>query len=480
MTKKKKQTEFYRCDSVFTPSQLSALKVVGEASEQLNAKCKLVGGAVRDCLLGKGNKDLDFVCRKPYQVAEKIADYVEETMDRRPKVPVFRKFGTAQVVYRDENGNREELEFVLPRKETYSPDSIKPQVDTGGTFRDDAFRRDFTLNALYLGVEKNEWMQVDDITGRGLDDLRDGILKTPRDPDITFRDDPSRLLRLARFASCKGFDIDDETFESARKNSDEIHRVPKEMVMQSMKRGIVCDGYTDVADDLNILPELIPQIENIRHLKQPRQHHRYDVWTHTKKLMDYLPPEYRLKFSGLFHDIGKGKAHREQGNFHDHEEYSEEIAHKWLRKYKFSNTDIDEITYIVKNHMAPLYLINTPMTDKILRRFARKHNQEGKDYTDELLVFSRADANASGVHHISDIEKINKAEKRLYETQRQMNIGEGKKFELAVDGHDVMRILDIAPSKRVGEVLDELERLVIDQELPNDENALEDYILEQL
>lgn len=468
--------DFFNCETVFAPSQISALKSVGKFSEELGSECKLVGGAVRDCLLGKGNKDLDFVCKKPYELAEKIADSVEITTGNRPNVPIFRKFGTAQVVYKDGNGNREELEFVLPRKETYNPDSIKPEVDTGGSFKDDAFRRDFTLNALYLGVEDDEWMKVYDLTGMGLDDLKNGLLRTPRDFDITFQDDPSRLLRLARFSSCKDFEIEQNTFESARRNREEIHRVPEEMVMQSMRRGIVCNSYVDVADKLGFLSELIPEIEEIRGLEQPKEHHIHDVWTHTKEVVNYLPPDHRIKFAGLWHDMGKGKTLEELGTFYKHEINSEEMAREWLKKYKFSKNDINDIAYLTRNHMATLYLINGKMTDKAIRRFAKKHNQEGKDYTDELIAFARADAKASGVHHEEDIERIDGLERKIFEAQEKLHIGEGKKFELAINGNDVMRVLNIPPSKRVGEVLGKLEELVIDQELSNDETELTAYL----
>jgi poly(A) polymerase len=462
------------CEEALSPGQLRALKAVGRASETVGGRCYLVGGAVRDCLLGKATKDLDFVCTRPYAVAEKVADEVGERTGGRPSVAIFPKFGTAQVPYYLEDGEREDLEFVLPRRETYTYDSIKPEVEPG-TFEEDALRRDFTLNALLLGVQGSEWMRVLDPTELGLEDLREGVLRTPLDPDTTFRDDPSRLFRLARFAACKGFYADPGTLAAARRRAGEINakvrrggdprpRVPREAIRQMMDKGIVCDGYLETLDSTGVLEEAIPEVSPLKGLEQRGERPLCDVWGHTLEVVDTLPPTKELRWAGLFHDLGKATALEKEASFAGHELESERLARGIAERLKFSNDDTRRIAHLVRRHMDLISLVSQEeVTGRQLRRFSI----ENDGYESDLFELARADCKASGARGLKYEKRLSELEGGVRETQRELGMSSGAPFSLAVDGRDVMRVLAIPPSPRVGRELRDLRDAVIEGIVPN-------------
>ena len=484
------------CSDSLDESVLGVLRDVGKASENLGERCYVAGGLVRDCLLGIGGKDIDLVCSDSEKVAEVIADISLAERGKRPTITKFKKFGTYQLRFRDED-----LELVDPRRETYTYQSHKPETVEEGSFLDDALRRDFTLNALFLGIQNDDWMNIIDLTGKGIDDLKRGILRTPLDPDTTFIDDPSRIFRLARFKACKGFDIAPETTASARKNSAEVnvplydaintrlpsgeiktekiltkeHRVPREFVRQEMDRGILCKGYVKTLDDLSVLEQVIPEVELMKDCEQPEEHHLYDVWTHTLKTIDNLPQVKELRWAGLFHDIGKPPNHDKCGTFHGHESESEKVSQGIMERFKFSNDDIRRISHIIKHHMDVLGLISQDdprhkkkISDRSIRRFAVKND----GYESDLIEFAYADTKASGVHWKEDHKKIERLENRLRDLELDLGMAGGSKFKLAVTGYDIMNTLNIKPGIGIGEVQKKLTDQILDGTLKNDREEL--------
>jgi len=470
---------------------VNILKNIGKTSDKLGERCYVAGGLVRDCLLGIGGKDIDLVCSNSERIVDGLAEENKLDLNKKgqPKFAKFRKYGTFQVKMDDE-----EVELVNPRKETYIYESHKPNKVEEGTFLDDAMRRDFTLNTLFLGIQRDDWMDVIDLTGRGVDDLKDGILKTPLDPDITFVEDPSRLFRLARFKACKDFDIDPETLASAKKNAHEVNefievenkkgdkvikeRVPRESVRQMMDKGIVCDTYLETLDEIGLLSLIIPEVEDMKDCTQSQEHHLCDVWEHTLRVVNEMPPVKEMKWAGLFHDIGKPSTFDRRGNFYDHEKESEKMAREIMTRLKFSNDDIRYISHIVGHHMNILNLINQDThkqkkpTNRAIRRFAVKND----GYESDLIEFAYADTKASGIHWKSDHRKIEEFETRLREMELDLGMTMGSKFKLAVNGYEIMQTLHIKPGIKVGEVQKELTSKILDGTLKNNKEDLLEYM----
>lgn len=447
-----------KCDITLQPSQIGTLRTIGEVASELGERCYLVGGAVRDCLLGKPNKDLDIVCSNSERVVTELASRLEKQTGKKPTVATFKKFGTHQIKMLGE-----EVEFVDPRKETYAYQSIKPEVSKGD-FADDAMRRDFTVNALYLGIQKDDWMKVVDLTGKGVEDLKNNLLRTPLDPEVTFRDDPTRLLRLSRFNACKGFDIDPTTKNTAKKSSPEVKRVPFETIKQLLENSITCNGYIRSLDELGLLKLIVPEFDLLKGLKQG-PHHKYDAGEHTLRVVDDLPKEYKIRLAGLLHDLGKYDTQQAFLNLHGHEEYSTNKALEIADRLKLSNDDKKYVVHIVEHHMDLLNLMNS-FNDKnipsgrAIRTFMSKN--EGYEY--DLIEFARADITATGFPRTEDHRKLDIIKSLIRDEKARM--GE-KPFKLQITGKDVMDILGIKEGVAVGKTLSMLKDKVIEGSVEN-------------
>lgn len=485
----------YKCSDTLDHKVLDILREIGSISENISERCYVAGGLTRDCLLGKSGKDIDLVCSDSERIVDELIAQNKVDLNKKgvPKFAKFPKYGTVQVKM-----NGEEVELVNPRKETYTYELHQPEKVERGTFLDDALRRDFTLNALFLGIQSDDWMEVVDLTGKGIDDLKAGLLRTPLNPDTTFIDDPSRLFRLARFKSCKGFDIEKETFLSARRNAHEVNeivivkkieddkekivvreRVPRDSVKQMMDKGIVCNGYIKALDDINLLEQVIPEAEEMKDYEQSEEHHLYDVWEHTLRVMDNLPPDKDLRWTALFHDIGKPRTKDRYGTFHHHEKESEKIAKEVMTRLRFSNDEVRRISHLVAHHMNIFNLINQDdprrgkkLSNRAIRRFAVKND----GYESDLIEFAYADTKASGVHWKEDHRKIEKFEDRLQAMELDLGMTGGNRFKLAVDGHDIMSTLHIKPGIKVGEIQKELTEKVMDGFLKNERKELLEYM----
>jgi tRNA nucleotidyltransferase/poly(A) polymerase len=448
---------------------IKTIKLIGNTSHSLNERTYLVGGTVRDVLLCNKAKDLDFVSSNSEKVAKKIANIIEKETGKKPRLHIFKKFGTVQIIIYGK-----EIEFVNPRKETYSYRSIKPNIKKSKKFLDDALRRDFTLNTLYLGIQQDDWMKVIDLTKRGIRDLEDKVLRTPRNPDTTFKDDPSRLLRLVRFSSCKGFTIGKKTLQSAIKNREEIYRVPKETIKQFIDKGILCKGYFRVMDNVKLLEELFPEVkilETITIRKKSKKYHKYNMLEHTLRSIDYVERNRILIWTILFHDIGKRKAYTIHGKSKHHELYSIDLATFIMKKYKFSNYEIRRITKLIKNHMTIRYFNqdyeNKELDINEVRRFVINN---GYKIIKDIEKISIADIYGSGKYIKEEMinmyyvmKVINKLEKELLDNG---------KFVLKINGNDVMKVLNIKPSKRVGIIIRDIKELIIQNKLKNNRQEL--------
>lgn len=428
---------------------------------QNDVKCFLVGGYVRDLLAGMQPKDIDCVCSfiDPFMVSlEKILSEKNIHHDKS----VYAAFGTILMHFLDED-----VEFVMPRKESYrSYQSRNPTVEEG-TFEDDAFRRDFTVNSIYLSLNPENFCQPIDITGRGIADLRNKILDTPINPDITFSDDPLRMLRAARFVSVKGFKPAKRVIESSRKNAGRINIIVKDRIQEEIKKSIVSEKYFRVLDDLGLLDVIFPEVTPLRGMSQPSKYHAFDTFTHVMKVVECLPP--KLRIAGLYHDVGKIIV-KETGNFNGHPEISERLFRERFEELRFSRDFIHENAFIIRHHMIVLDLAyNQDLTGRAVRRFIADYRPR----LDDLFTFARCDKIAAGVDVDDGLLKIKNLENRVID----MIKGVPEKKQLALSGKDVMETLKIHPGPSVGKIKDDVQHLVEEGVLQNDRDVLIDYIV---
>jgi len=450
------------------PEKHSAiLEIITEAVQrsrketQNDVKCFLVGGYVRDLLAGMQPKDIDCVCSfiDPFMVSlEKILSEKNIHHDKS----VYAAFGTILMHFLGED-----VEFVMPRKESYrSYQSRNPTVEEG-TFEDDAFRRDFTVNSIYLSLNPENFCQPIDITGRGIVDLRNKVLDTPIDPDITFSDDPLRMLRAARFISVKGFKPAKRVIEASRKNAGRINIIVKDRIQEEIKKSIVSEKYFRVLDDLGLLDVIFPEVTPLRGMAQPSKYHAFDTFTHVMKVVECLPPNLRI--AGLYHDVGKIIV-KETGNFNGHPEISERLFRERFEELRFPRDFIHENAFIIRHHMIVLELAyDQNLTDRAVRRFIADYRLR----LDDLFTFARCDKIAAGVDVNDGLLKIKNLENKVIATIK----GVPEKKQLALSGKDIMETLRIHPGPSVGKIKDDVQHLVEEGVLQNDRDVLIDYIV---
>ncbi|MDE6225482.1 MAG: CCA tRNA nucleotidyltransferase, partial [Muribaculaceae bacterium] len=328
---------------------------VGKAADQLSRECYAVGGIVRDILLERHSKDIDFLT---IGSGIEVAGQLAASIGPKVKVNVFKNFGTAQMVYKGID-----LEFVGARRESYSPDSRKPVVEDG-TLDDDLLRRDFTINAMAICVNADRFGQLVDKFD-GISDLKKGIIRTPTDPDVTFSDDPLRMLRAIRFATQLKFSIDFATFEAIKRNAERIKIISKERIyseltkiMQSPKPAI---GWSLLLDS-GLLKLIFPQLESLHGVESHNGRAHKDNFYHTLQVVDSVAAESDnvwLRWAALFHDIGKPSTKRWDDTlgwtFHNHNFIGAKMIPSIFRSMKFPLDDkMKYVQKLVELHMRPI------------------------------------------------------------------------------------------------------------------------------
>lgn len=362
--------------------------LIGEAADELHLDCYVVGGYVRDIFLERPSNDIDVVV---VGSGIKVADALRRKLGRKAHISVFKNFGTAQVKYKDL-----EVEFVGARRESYSHDSRKPIVEDG-TLEDDQNRRDFTINAMAIQLNKAHFGELVDPFG-GIEDLEDGIIRTPLDPDITFSDDPLRMMRCVRFATQLKFFIEDETFEALTRNADRLKIISGERICDElnkiMKSAQPSRGFVDLQRSglLNlILPELAAL--DIVETKNGRAHknnfyHTLEVLDNVAKKSDNL----WLRWAALLHDIGKTRSKRWDPalgwTFHNHNFLGAKMVPEIFRRLKEPmDMKMKYVQKLVDLHMRPIVIADEVVTDSAVRRLL---NDAGDDI-DDLMTLCEAD-----------------------------------------------------------------------------------------
>ena len=448
--------------------------LIGEAADELHLDCYVVGGYVRDIFLERPSNDIDVVV---VGSGIKVADALRRKLGRKAHISVFKNFGTAQVKYKDL-----EVEFVGARRESYSHDSRKPIVEDG-TLEDDQNRRDFTINAMAIQLNKAHFGELVDPFG-GIEDLEDGIIRTPLDPDITFSDDPLRMMRCVRFATQLKFFIEDETFDALTRNTDRLKIISGERICDElnkiMKSAQPSRGFVDLQRSglLNlILPELAAL--DIVETKNGRAHknnfyHTLEVLDNVAKKSDNL----WLRWAALLHDIGKTRSKRWDPalgwTFHNHNFLGAKMVPEIFRRLKEPmDMKMKYVQKLVDLHMRPIVIADEVVTDSAVRRLL---NDAGDDI-DDLMTLCEADITSKNqVRKRQFLENFRMVREKIADLKER---DYKRLLQPVIDGNEIMEMFHLKPCREVGALKQCLKDAVLDNKVENEREPLMQLLMKK-
>ena len=445
---------------------------ISAAADSLGMECYVVGGYVRDLFLERPSSDIDVVV---VGSGIQVADALKKQLGKKAKISVFRNFGTAQVKYGDM-----EVEFVGARRESYQRNSRKPIVEDG-TLEEDQNRRDFTINALAVCLNANRFGELVDPFD-GVLDMQDGIIRTPLDPDITFSDDPLRMLRCIRFATQLNFFIDDETFEALERNASRIKIISGERIQTELNKIMMTRTPSKGLVDLHrcgllqlILPELtaldIVETRNGRAHKN-NFYHTLEVLDNVCKRSDNL----WLRWAALMHDIGKPKSKRwDNANgwtFHNHNFIGAKMVPEVFRRLKLPlDSKMKYVQKMVDLHMRPIVIADEVVTDSAVRRLM---NDAGDDI-DDLMMLCEADITSKNeVRKRHFLENFRIVRTKLHDLREK---DYKRLLQPCIDGTEIMEMFHLNPSREVGLLKKALKDAVLDNRVPNEREPLMKLLL---
>ncbi len=440
---------------------------ISEAADKLGLECYVVGGYVRDLFLERPSNDIDVVV---VGSGIQVANELKNILGKQAHLSVFKNFGTAQVKYK-----AIEVEFVGARKESYSHNSRKPIVEDG-TLEDDQNRRDFTINAMAICLNKTRFGELIDPFG-GIDDLWNGTICTPLDPDITFSDDPLRMMRCIRFATQLNFFIEDETFAALERNAERIKIISGERIAEELNKIIMTPtpskGFVDLYR-CGLLQLILPELTamDVVDVKNGRAHK--NNFYHTLEVLDNIcktTDKLWLRWAALLHDIGKPKCKRWDNTigwtFHNHNFVGAKMVPNLFRRMKLPmDAKMKYVRKLVDMHMRPIVIADDEVTDSAVRRLI---NDAGED-VDDLMTLCEADITSKNEQRKQRFlnnfrivrEKIEVLKKQDYE----------RLLQPCIDGNEIMEIFHLKPSREVGELKKALKNAVLDNSVPNEREPL--------
>ena len=449
-------------DNILEHLSHPAFSLVGEVADEMSRECYVVGGYVRDIFLGRKSKDIDFVTvGSGIEVAKRVAHKMGRN---KAHLAVFKTYGTAQV-----KAMGLELEFVGARRESYNRNSRNPIVEDG-TLSDDQRRRDLTINAMAISVNRDRWGELLDPFD-GIGDMERRLIRTPLNPDITFSDDPLRMMRAVRFATQLGFEIESATFAAIKRNAGRIKIITRERIadelMKIMRAPQPSRGFF-LLDKCGLLPLICPEVAQLKGVETVNGRGHKDNFLHTMQVLDNVAAQSDnewLRWTALLHDIGKPATKHWDDKlgwtFHNHNFIGEKMVPRIFAKMRLPLNE--HMKYVKKGlHMRPIALVEDEVTDSAVRRMLF----EAGDDIDDLMTLCRADITSKNQEKVKRFhENYELVKQKIIDIEEKDRV---RNFQPPVDGQEIMDTFGLAPSRPVGLIKDAIKDAILDGVINND------------
>lgn len=446
------------------------LKHIHKAAQESGVEIYAVGGFVRDLYLGEEGNDIDFVVIGD---AVKFARFFQKNY-RSGKVVTYPRFGTAMIHYRDYK-----LEFVSARSEHYEPDSRKPVVQKAD-LKSDLSRRDFTINCLAMDISPEKFGELIDVFD-GIRDIENKIIRTPLDPEVTFNDDPLRILRAIRFAAQLEFEIEEKTYQAIIKTRERLSIISQERITEEFKKMLLAPKPSiglRLLKETGISAIIFPELDELAGVDQRDDYHHKDVFNHTLQVVDNMArvtDKFELRLTALMHDIAKPQTKRfVEGTgwtFHGHEELGAKMVNRIGRRMKLPLNTIKYVQKLVRLHLRPMQLVDDSVTDSAYRRLM----VEAGDAIDDLMTLCRADITSKNPRKVRQfLKNFDEVERRMEEVEEKDKLRE---FKPALSGDDIMKLLDLSPGPLIGKLKKAVVDAILDGEIPNEYEACREYLM---
>ena len=471
LSKRNKRMKLYSDEELAEILNQDIFHQISEAADRLGLECYVVGGYVRDIFLERPSNDIDVVV---VGSGISVAEELKRMVGKKAHLSVFRNFGTAQVKFR-QKGVEYEVEFVGARKESYSHDSRKPVVEDG-TLEDDQNRRDFTINAMAICLNKNRFGELVD-PFNGLADLEDGIIATPLEPDITFSDDPLRMMRCVRFATQLNFQIEEDTFEALERMAERIKIVSGERIKDELNKILLSPvpskGFVDL-QRCGLLNIILPELAALDIVEQKNGRAHKNNFYHTLEVLDNVArnsDNLWLRWGALMHDIGKTKSKRWDPaigwTFYNHNLIGAKMVPQIFRRLMLPmDMKMKYVQKLVDLHMRPIAIADDIVTDSAVRRLL---NDAGEDI-DDLMTLCEADITSKNeVRKKMFLENFRMVREKLADLKEKDYV---RLLQPVIDGNEIMEMFHLKPSREVGVLKQYRKDAVLDNKVENEREPL--------